>query len=166
MLRTSHERAPGAGAVGDEGASRRASPQPRRAIEKIPVHGGPPSHPAAATEPVFRRLYLSASWPPTGAPPPLARRARRFGGRVVVARVLLALSSRARKSGETHERLVTENRLLKHLVRELEKRYLKPKGLIAEDTFCDIVEGKPEVHTGALTDAAAVRSRRSILVMS
>ena len=81
-----------------------------------------------------------------------------------IASYLLGLSSGDRKSGDAHEKLVAENRLLKHLVRELEKRYLKPKRLLAEDILHDIIKGKPEILTEALMDAAAVRSRRSIPV--
>ncbi len=75
-----------------------------------------------------------------------------------IASYLLSLSSGARKSSDPHKQLVVDNRLLKHLVRELEERFLVPEGLTAEGVLQEIVTGKPEILTEALQDAAAVES--------
>ena len=82
-----------------------------------------------------------------------------------IASFLLPLSSGTRKWGGAHEKLMTENWLLKRLVREVEERYLKPKGLDAQDVLRDIVRGKPNIVTEVLEDVAATRgSRRYISV--
>lgn len=115
----------------------------------------------ALCDPPETELLEFADW---GGPFSLDLPFHETDGDSTIASYLLGLSSGARTSSDPHKQLVADNRLLKHLVRELERRFLVPKGLVAVNVLYEIVAGKPEILMEALQDAAVVESPHCIPV--